>query len=36
MSASYQQLANPPNLMSLYLQMDERNRADDRSIAALR
>ena len=29
MSASYQQLANPPNIMSLYLQMDQRNRASD-------
>src|SRR5215469_7983799 len=29
MSASYQALANPPNLMSLYLQMDARQRASD-------
>jgi hypothetical protein len=29
MSASYAQLAQPPNIMSLYLQMDQRNRAED-------
>jgi len=29
MSASYQQLANPPNLMSLYMQMYQRDRASD-------
>ena len=29
MSQSYQQLANPPNIMSLYMQMDARNRASD-------
>ena len=29
MSASYQQLANPPNLMSLYMQLDARDRASD-------
>jgi hypothetical protein len=29
MSASYQQLAQPPNIMSLYMQMDARNRASD-------
>ena len=29
MSASYAQLANPPNLMSLYMQLDARNRASD-------
>jgi hypothetical protein len=29
MSASYAQLANPPNLMSLYLQLDQRNRASE-------
>jgi hypothetical protein len=29
MSASYQTLANPPNIMSLYMQMDARNRASD-------
>jgi len=28
MAASYQQLANPPNLMQLYLQLDARNRAE--------
>lgn len=29
MSASYSALANPPSLMSLYMQMDARNRASD-------
>ena len=29
MSASYQQLANPPNLMSLYLQLQQRQSASD-------
>jgi hypothetical protein len=28
MAASYQQLANPPNLMQLYLQLDARDRAE--------
>jgi hypothetical protein len=29
MSQAYSQLANPPNIMSLYLQMDARNRAEE-------
>ena len=29
LQSANQQLANPPNIMSLYLQMDQRNRAED-------
>jgi hypothetical protein len=35
MSQSYSQLANPPNLMSLYLQLDARNRASDQITRGL-
>jgi len=35
MSASYAQLANPPNLMSLYLQLDARNRASQQINSGL-
>ena len=35
MAASYQQLANPPNLLSLYLQIDARNRASQQINSGL-
>jgi hypothetical protein len=35
MSASYGQLAQPPNLMSLYLQMDQRNRSENMMMHGL-
>jgi len=35
MSQSYQQLASPPNLMSLYLQLDQRNRASQQINSGL-